>query len=152
MQGGFISLKGKEWKVSFWKLNFKSNLQEHHFVYFYEVTINCYPSFITCLYFPLAFIRSNISHYQLMELFNSKESFKEKFTLDNNWKTAWSRMILEWHLFLGLSLRFIGKIWSFSGKHPDFTQKMPSFSVFLFKGREANLTSMSKKIYRKLNF
>ena len=68
---------------------------EHHFVYFYEVMINCYPNFITCLYFSLALIRWNSSHCQLVELFKSKENFKEKVDLGNNWKTAWPRIILE---------------------------------------------------------
>ena len=41
---------------------------------------------------------------QLLELFKSKKSFKEKVDLENNWKTAWPRMILEWHQFSRLSL------------------------------------------------
>ena len=32
---------------------------------------------------------------QPMELFRSKESFKEKADLENNWKTAWTRMFLD---------------------------------------------------------
>ena len=99
------------------KNNFKFNLQKHHFVYVYEVIIKCYLNFITCLYFPLALIRWNSSHCHLMELFKSKESCKEKFDSNNNWKTAWPRMILEWHLFLKLSLGFIWKMLSFVGKH-----------------------------------
>ena len=42
-----------------------------------------------------------------MELFKSKESCKEKFDSNNNWKTAWPGMILEWHLFLKSSLGFV---------------------------------------------
>ena len=57
------------------KSNFKFNLQEHHFVYIYEVIIRCYLNFITCLYFPLALIRWNSSHCHLMELFKIKESW-----------------------------------------------------------------------------
>ena len=53
-------------------------------MYFYEVIINCYPDFITCFYFSLAVVRSNSSHRQLMDLFKSKESFKEKVDSDNN--------------------------------------------------------------------
>ena len=53
------------------KSNFKCNLQKHHFVYVYEAMIKCYPNFITCLYFPLALIRWNSSHYHLNELFKS---------------------------------------------------------------------------------
>ena len=37
-----------------------------------------------------------------MELFKSKESFKEKIDSNNNGETAYQRMILEWHLFLRL--------------------------------------------------
>ena len=48
-----------------------------------------------------------------MELFKRKESFKEKVDSNNNWKTAWPRMILEWHLFLRLSLGFVWKMLSF---------------------------------------
>ena len=47
-----------------------------------------------------------------MELFTSKESFKEKVDSSNSWKTAWPRMILEWHLLLRLSLGFVWKIMS----------------------------------------
>ena len=38
------------------KIQGKFNLQEYHFVYFYDVIINCYPNFITFLYFTLALI------------------------------------------------------------------------------------------------
>ena len=96
--------------------NFKFNLQTHNFVYVYRVIIKCYLNFITCLCFPLALIRWNSSHCHLMELFKSKESCKEKFDSSNNWKTAWPRMILEWHLFLRLSLGFVWKMLSFVGR------------------------------------
>ena len=78
-----------------------------------EVIIEWYLDFITCLYFPLVLIRWSSSHCHLMKLFKSKESFKEKVDLNNNWKTAWPRMILEWHLFLRLSLGFVWKMLSF---------------------------------------
>ena len=105
------------------KNNFKCNLQKHHFVYVYEIIIKCYLNFITCLYFPRALIRWHSSHCHLMELFKSKESFKEKFDSSNNWKTTWSRMILEWHLFLRLLLGFAWKILSFVKKHKSFYPK-----------------------------
>ena len=89
------------------KSNLKFNLQKHHFVYVYEVITKCYLNFITCVYFPFPFIRWN-----LKELFKSKEICKEKFDSNNNWKTAWPRMILEWHLFLKLSLGFVWKMLS----------------------------------------
>ena len=47
-----------------------------------------------------------------MELFTGKGSFKEKVGSNNSWKTAWPRMILEWHLLLRLSLGFVWKIMS----------------------------------------
>ena len=91
------------------KRKFKFNLQKHHFVHVYEVIIKCYLNFITCLYFPLALIRWNSSHCHLMELFKSKESCKEKFDSNNNWKTAWPRMILVWHLVFRKHLSFYPK-------------------------------------------
>ena len=113
------------------KSNFKFNLQKHHFVYVYEVIIKCYLNFITCLYFPLALIRWNSSHCHLMELFKSKKRCKEKFDSNNNWKTAWPRMILEWHLFLRLSLGFLWKMLSFVGKRVSvYPKDVCSFSVF----------------------
>ena len=69
-----LSLKGKGLKVTFSQHNFKGNVQEHHFVYFYEVIINCYPNFIL-LY---------SSDCRVMDLFKSKESFKEEVNSDNN--------------------------------------------------------------------
>ena len=119
------------------KSNFKCNLQKHHFVYVHEVIIKCYSNFITCLYFPLALIRWDSSHYHLMELFKSKESFKEKVDSNNNWKSACPTMILEKHLFLRLLLGFVRKMLSFVGKHLSFYPKyVYSFSV-LKKEREA---------------
>ena len=113
------------------KSNFKFSLQKHHFVYVYEVIIKCYLNFITCFCFRLALIRWNNSHCHLMGLFTTKESCKEKFDSNNNWKTAWPRMILEWHLFLRLSLGFVREILSFVGNHLTFYPKdVCSFSVF----------------------
>ena len=108
-------------------------------IYVYELIIKCYSNFITCLYFPLALIRWDSSHYHLMELFKSKEKswFKEKVDSNNNWKSACPRMILERHLFLRLSLGFVRKMLSFVGKHLSFYPKyVYSFSV-LKKEREA---------------
>ena len=86
-------------------------------------------NFITCLYFPLVSIRW--SHYHLMDLFKSKGSSKEKFDSNNNWNTAWTRMILEGHLFLRLSSGFIWKMLIFVGKHLSFYPKnVCSFTVF----------------------
>ena len=114
-----------------WKSNFKFNLQKHHFVYVYEVIIKCHPNFISCLYFSLDLIRWNSSHCHLMELVKSKQSFKEKVYSKNNWKTAWWRTILEWHLLLRLSLGFARKMLSFVQKHQSFyTKDVYSFSVF----------------------
>ena len=138
------------------KSNFKFNLQKHHFVYVYEVIIKCYLNFITCLYFPLALIRWSSSHCHLMELFKSKESYKEKFDSNNNWKTAWPRMILKWHLFLRLLLGFEWKLLNFVGKHlwKKFLLKKclsVRFLYFLFKWKGVQLTGMSNKVCRKWN-
>ena len=108
----FIILIAYEWEVTCLKSNFKFNLQKH-FVYVYEVIIKCDLTFITCSYFPHALIRWNSSHCHLMDLFKGKESCKEKFDSNNNWKTAWPRVILEWHLFLRLSFGFVWKMLSF---------------------------------------
>ena len=89
-------------------------------LYVYEVIIKCYPYFITCLYFPLPLIRWNSSHCHLIELFKTKECFKKKVDSDNNWKTAWPRMILERYLFLKLSSGSVGKTLSFAGKNLSF--------------------------------
>ena len=114
-----------------WKSNFRFNLQKHHFVYAYKVIIKCYPNFISSLYFSLALIRWNSSLCHLMELFKSKENFKEKVDSKNNWKTLWPRMILEWHLFWRLSLGLVTKMLSFVQKHQSFYPKgVCSFSVF----------------------
>ena len=69
-----------------------------------------------------------------MELSKSKKNFKEKVNSNNNWKTAWPRMTLEWHLFVTLSLGFVKKMLSFVAKHLSFCPKdVCSFYVFLFK-------------------
>ena len=116
------------------KNNFKRSLQKHHFVYVYEVVVKYYLNFITCLYFPRPLIRWNSSHCHLMELFKRKESFKKKVDSNNNWKTAWPRMILEWHLFLRLSLVFVWKMLSFVGKLQSFYPKDAcSFSVIFIQ-------------------
>ena len=92
------------------KSNFKFSLQKDHFVYFFEVIIKCFLNFI-----------------------KSKESCKEKFDSNNNWKTAWLRAILEWHLFLRLLLGFVWKMLSFVGKHLSFYSKdVCSLYVFLY--------------------
>ena len=66
------------------KSNFKCSLQKHPFVYVFEVINKCYPTFITCLYFPVALIRQNSTDFYLMELFKSKKRFKEKIDSTNN--------------------------------------------------------------------
>ena len=81
--------KEKGWmEVTFCQHDLKSNVQGHHFVYFYEVNINYHPNFMTCFYLffrcLLLVVKSISSHSQLMDLFNSKESFKEKVDSDSN--------------------------------------------------------------------
>ena len=84
-----------------------------------------------------------------MDLFKGKESCKEKFDSNNNWKTVWPRRTLEWHLFLRLSLGFVWKIVRFVGKHLSFYPKdVCSFSVFLFKWEGVKPTSMPNKMCR----
>ena len=78
----------------------------------------------------------------IMELFQCKESFKEKVDSNNNCKTAWPRMILEWHLFLRLSLGFLWKMLSFVGKHLKFLPKrclcLFIFCIFYSNEKELN--------------
>ena len=52
----FVIIKKKGIEVTFWQHDFKCNVQEHQFVYFYEVVINCFPNFMTFFYFPLALV------------------------------------------------------------------------------------------------
>ena len=68
--------KGLE--VTFCQHGFKCNVQEHRFLYFYDEIINSYPDFMICLIFS-PYHRSNSRHYQVMDLFKSKESFKKNF-------------------------------------------------------------------------
>ena len=44
-----------------------------------ESHCNAISTFITCLYFSFALIRSNSSHCELMELFKSKKRFQGKY-------------------------------------------------------------------------
>ena len=84
-----------------------------------------------------------------MDLFKGKESCKEKFDSNNNWKTAWPRMTFEWHLFLRLSLGFVWKMVSFVRKHLSFYPKhVCSFSLFLFKWKGVKPTIISNKMCR----
>ena len=89
--------------VETWGQNFKCCLQEHDFVCFYEVIIRCWSKFHYLLIFfsslKLYKIVATVS-CQLLELFKSKESFKETVDSEHNWKIAWPRIVLGWHLFL----------------------------------------------------
>ena len=78
-----------------------------------------------------------------MKLFKSKESFKEKVDSKNNWKIAWYRMILEWHLFSRLSLGFVRKMLSFVGKHPNF---YPEVCLINYVENEISYCNSHKKI------
>ena len=108
------------------KSNFKWNLQKHHFVPMLvcEVIIKWYLNFITCLYFPLVLIEWNSSHCHLMELCEDQRTFqgrfKENVDSNNNWKTAWTRMILEWHLFVRLNHYNLYENVEFCGKSSKF--------------------------------
>ena len=74
-----------------------------------------------------------------MELFKSKESCKEKLDSNNNWKTVWPGMILEWHLFLRLSLGFVWKMLSFVGKIKFLPKRcLFIFCIFYLNEKELN--------------
>ena len=127
------------------KNNFKRSLQKHHFVNVYKVIIKYYLNFITCLYFPCPLIRWNSSHCHLMELFKSKESCKENSDSNNNWKTAWPGMILEWHLFL--------IIFSICMKNVEFCVKtskfLPKRCMFIFCNFCSNKKELTLPIHKK---
>ena len=133
----------------------KIHLDAALYMLVYEVIIKWYLNFITCLYFPLVLIKWNSSHCHLMELFKIKESFKEKIDSNNSWKTPWPKLILEWHLFVRLSLRFVWKMLSFVGKHLSFYPKdvcvFAHFLYFLFKWKGVK-TCMSDEKYAENEF
>ena len=74
-----------------------------------------------------------------MELITSQETFKEKVDSNNNLKTACPRMILEWHLFLRMSLGFVRIILNFEGKHLKFLLKRCLFIFCIFYLNEEEL-------------
>ena len=118
-QQGFIDSIGMRSYLI--KSDFKFNLQKYHFVYVYEVIIKCYLSFITCLYFSLA--SHEIVATAIKWNYLRAKTVAKKFDSNNNWKTAWPRKILEWHLFLTLSLGFVWKMLNFVWKHLSFYRK-----------------------------
>ena len=66
-----------------------------------------------------------------MELFKSKESFKEK--VDQTVIVKRVKMILESYLFLILSLGFVRKLSSFVEKYPNsYPKDVYSFSFFYY--------------------
>ena len=80
LQQGFVIMGMRSYLLKE-QLQMKFNLKKHHFVYVCEVITKCYSHFISCSYFPLALIKLNSTHCHqiyLMELFKSKERFKEK--------------------------------------------------------------------------
>ena len=126
-------------------------------LYVYELIIKCYPNFITCLYSPFTLIRWDSTHCHLlylMELFKRKENFMEKVDSNNNWKTAWPRMILGWHLFLRLScIRICKKNVEFCGKTSKFLPKRCQFifCIFLFKWREAKPVCLTTYVENEIS-
>ena len=68
--------KGLE--VTFCQHGFKCNVQEHHFLYFLWRNHQQFSRFYDLFLFSPCH-RSNIRHYQVMDLFKSRESFKKNF-------------------------------------------------------------------------
>ena len=149
-QQGFIIIEMRSYLL---KEQLQMQSTETSFCIFLWSNNQVLPKFYYLLIFsPL--IKWNSTHCHLiylMELFKGKENFK-KVDSNNNWKTAWPRMILEWHLFLRLSLGFVKKKkkekkkLSFVGKRLTFYSKI--FMYFLFKWRGVKPTNMSNKICR----
>ena len=107
-------------EVTLCQHDFKCHVQEHNFVYIHEVNINYDPNFMTCFYFfpcLLLVVKSNSSHCQLIDLFKSKESRKEKVDWDNNWKSEWFQSGIY---FLRSSSGFVKECLIFVGNHPNF--------------------------------
>lgn len=71
----FKSLKRRGLKVTFCLHEIKYHVQQHHFVFFRDVIINCYSNFKTCLNFFLALIRIAATVNE-MDIFKSKKSKK----------------------------------------------------------------------------
>ena len=81
------------------------------------------------------------------------ELFKEKVDSNNNWKTEWQRMILEWNLFVRLKLGFIWKMLSFLGKHLSFYPKnVFIFCIFYLNEKELNQQVRLMKNMQKMKF
>ena len=87
---GFIIIRRE---VTLSKRNLKLNIQKHHFVCFYELTVN--PNFIISLCFLLDLIRQNSCYCHIMELFKGKEKFKENVRSNYLWTTVWPKMLLD---------------------------------------------------------
>ena len=128
-QQGFIIIEMRSYLL---KEQLQMQSTETSFCIFLWSNNQVLPKFYYLLIFsPL--IKWNSTHCHLiylMELFKGKENFKKVDS--NNWKTAWPRIILEWHLFLRLSLGFVKKKRKknveFCGKTSNFLLKI--FSVF----------------------
>ena len=110
------------------KSSFKFNLQKHHFVCLW-INNQVLSKFYYLLIFSPCFNQMKIV---------PTVSCKEKFD-SNNWKTAWPRMVLEWHLFLRLSLGYVWKMLSFVGKHLKLLPKRCLFIFCIFYWNEKEL-------------
>ena len=128
------------------KINFKFNLQKHHFahvyehnfVYVYEVIIKCYVNFITCLYFPFALITWNSSHCHQMELFKSKESGK-KIWFKQRFKNCMAKNHFRVTSIFKIIIRICMRNVEFYRKTSTFLPKRCLFIFFIFHFNEKEL-------------
>ena len=91
---------------------------------------HCHPNFMTCLHC--------LKYLQLHPLSTTAIIYEQRKLIQTRTKkTAWSSTILEWHLFLRLSLGFGRKILIFVGKHLSFPQKyLFIFCIFYLNKEE----------------
>ena len=134
-QQSFVLIKGK--RMGSYLL--KAQLQMHSTGALFCIFLWSNNQLLSKFYFWLIFFPYL---NQLIELFRSKEYFKEKVDSDNNWKAAWPRVSLKCHLFLRLSL---GILWEKSKFLPK--RCLLIFCIFLLKWTGVHPTSISKKIH-----
>ena len=88
-------------------------------------------SFITCLYFPLALIWWYSNYCNLMELFKTKKTFKEKVDSNNNWNCMTKNDFRVTSIFKVI-IRICMKNVEFCGKTSKLLSKRCLFISFIF--------------------
>ena len=135
-------------EVTFCQHDYKCNVKEHHFVYFYEVIINFYPNFMTC-FFSLALFRSNTTTVNL-QIYISKERKARKASSKKFIQIITEkRHDFRVHLVFKIIIRICKEILEFYGKPSKFLTKSCLFIFcFLFNWIRINPSIRSEEIYR----